>query len=133
MGHVKIDTERSSRSYTESYALSSPAGVKKLLRDRHKIASRRYAGDTAASDILLDLHSAIDTAGLTDRMAEAVAYVYGLDTTQGAAARIMGVSREAVKDLLFQATKRIAAVYRRWNYDEVTVELTYDETEGAAI
>src|SRR5690606_18407962 len=104
-------------SYTESYALSTPAGVKKLLRDRHKIASRRYSGDTAASDILLDLHSAIDAAGLTDRQAEAVGWVYGVDITQGAAARIMGVSREAVKDLLFQATKRIAAVYRRWNYD----------------
>jgi len=125
MGHVKIDTERSSRSYTESYALSTPAGVKKLLRDRHKIASRRYSGDAAASDILLDLNSAIDAAGLTDRQAEAVAYVYGLDTTQGQAARILGVSREAVKDLLFQATKRIAAVYRRWNYDEVAV--TYEE------
>lgn len=133
MGHIKIETNAKERTYAQTYALSTPAGVKKLLRDRHKIAARRYSGDIAASDILLDLHSAIDTAGLTDRMAEAVAYVYGLDTTQGAAAKLLGVSREAVKDLLFQATKRIAAVYRRWNYDEVTVELTYDEMEGAAI
>jgi DNA-directed RNA polymerase specialized sigma24 family protein len=127
-----VDLTKGTRTYTESYALSTPAGVKKLLRDRHKIGSRRFSGDTAASDILLDLHSAIESAGLTDRMAEAVAYVYGLDTTQGQAAKLLGVTREAVKDLLFQATKRIAAVYRRWNYDEVTVELTYEESEGVS-
>ena len=133
MGHVKIETSVKERVYSQTYALSTPAGVKNLLRDIHKIAARRFTGDTAASDILLDLNRAIDKARLTDRMAEAVVYVYRLDLTQGQAAKLMGVSREAVKDLLFQATKRIAAVYRRWKYDDITVELTLEESEGAAI
>jgi len=121
MGHVKIDTHAKERTYTESYALSTPAGVKKLLRDRHHIASRRYKGDTAASDILIDLHSAINSAGLTDRQTEAVAWVYGVDVTQSKAAAIMGISQQAVESLLSAAIIRISDVYKRWNYEDITV------------
>lgn len=122
MGHVKVDTTKSERSYSEKYALSTAAGVKRLLRDRHRIASRRFSGDTAASDIIIDLHSAMNTAGLTDRQTEAVAWVYGVDVTQARAAEIMGITREGVKDLVEIAARRIAAVYVRWEYGEVTIE-----------
>jgi len=115
--------DNSALTYSQTYRLSTPAGVKALLRDRHRIAARRYKGDTVASDIIIDLHSAIESAGLTDRQAEAVAWVYGADITQGAAAKIMGITREAVKDLTFQATVKISSVYRKWEYDEVTVEI----------
>lgn len=118
-----VDLTKDTRTYTESYALSSPAGVKKLLRDRHHIASRRYKGDTAASDILIDLHSAINSAGLTDRQTEAVAWVYGVDVTQSKAAEIMGISQKNVNEYLEIAVGRIVDVYKRWNYEEITVEL----------
>lgn len=121
-----------SATTTETYALSTPAGVKRLLRDRHRIASRRFSGDTAASDIIIDLHSAMNTAGLTDRQTEAVAWVFGADATQARAAEIMGITREGVKDLVEIAARRIADVYKRWNYDEITVEFTED-TERVAI
>jgi len=117
-----MDLTKQTRKYTESYTLSTAAGVKALLRDRHRIAARRFKGDTAASDILIDLHSAINSAGLTDRQTEAVAWVYGVDVTQAEAARIMGITREGVKNLVNEAVERVAAVYERWEYGEVTVE-----------
>ncbi|WP_339306885.1 sigma factor-like helix-turn-helix DNA-binding protein [Paenibacillus sp. FSL R5-0519] len=126
MGHVKIDIEKGSRSYSVKYSLSSAAGVKALLRDRHRISSARFRGDYAACDILVDLHSAINSAGLTDRQTEAIAFVYGFDVTQAEAARQMGVSREAVTQLIEAAAEKMAAVYKRWEYGEVSVEYTED-------
>lgn len=128
MGACKVDLTEKGRQYSVQYALNDAAGVKKLLTDRHKIASRRFNGDTDASAILLDLHSAIETAGLTARQAEAIAWVYGKDVTQAEAARIMCVGQDSVSDFVNGAAKRIAAVYQRWEYGEITIELT-DEME----
>lgn len=123
MGACNVDITKDGREYSVKYALNDAAGVKALLRDRHRIGSRRFKGDTAASDILIDLHSAIESAGLTDRQAEAVALVYGLDVTQSAAARVMGVSQQAVAQFADEATERIAAIYVRWEYGTVSVEI----------
>jgi len=121
MGAVKTDIHAKSRNYNVTYAVTSAKGVRALLRDRHRIAERRYKGDTAASDIIIDLHSAIESAGLTDRQAEAIGLVYGMDITQTQAARIMGISQKNVSEYLDIAVERIAAVYKRWNYEEITV------------
>lgn len=132
MGAVKVDTEKQARAYEVKYALNDAAGVKALLRDRHRIAERRYKGDTAASDILIDLHSAINSAGLTERQTEAIAWVYGVDLTQAKAAALMAVSREAITQFIGEAAARIAAVFARWEYGEVSVEYAgeIDETEA---
>lgn len=127
---MKTDTHAKERTYTQTYALTSPAGVKALLRDRHRIAARRERGDYAASDILIDLHSAIESAALTDRQAEAIAWVYGADVTQAEAARIMVVSQPTVNQALDAAAERIAEVYERWNYGAVSVEIS-EETEDS--
>lgn len=132
MGHVKIDTGADSRKYSVKYTLNDVAGVKALLRDRHRISSARFSGDTAASDILIDLHSAIESASLTDRQAEAIGWVYGVDVTQGKAAEIMGVSRPAVTQSLTDGITKIASVYRRWEYGELNVNYEYDTAEGVA-
>ena len=94
------------------YSLTSRRSVKRLLADRHRIAAAR-GSDTVASDILLDLHAAIDTADLTDRQAEAIAIVYGMDTSQSVAARIMGVSQPAVAILIDSAAAKIRDAYLR--------------------
>ncbi|MBY0023771.1 putative DNA-binding protein (UPF0251 family) [Paenibacillus jamilae] len=135
MGHVKIDIAKSDRSYAVKYALNDAAGVRSLLRDRHRISSARFRGDTAASDILIDLHSAINSAGLTERQTEAIAWVYGVDLTQEKAAAIMGVTQPTVKQSVDEAVEKIAAVYKRWEYGEITVEYdgeAEETTEGAA-
>jgi predicted DNA-binding protein (UPF0251 family) len=123
MGATNVDLTKDTRKYSQTYALNDAAGVKALLRDRHRIAARRFKGDTAASDILIDLHSAIESSGMTARQAEAIALVYGMDVTQKAAAAVMGVGQDSVSDFVNGAAQRISAVYKRWNYGELTIEL----------
>lgn len=132
MGHVKIDTAKKERTYSIKYALNTAAGVKLLLRDRHRISSARFRGDYAAADILLDLHSAIYNAGLTDAQTEAVAWVSGADMTQKQAAEIMGMTQQAVAKTYDAACEKIAAVFRKWEYGEITVEYTEEEAEECA-
>lgn len=132
MGAVKIDVGKQARVYEVKYSLNDSAGVKALLRDRHRISSARFTGDYNACDILIDLHSAINSAALTERQTEAIAWVYGADLTQAKAAGIMAVSREAVTQLIDGAAERIAAVYKRWEYGDVTVEYTEDNEREAA-
>lgn len=79
MGTVTVDIEKDARKYTQTYALNTAKGVEKLLRDRHKIAARRFTGDYAACDIIIDLNEAIDRAKLSRRQAEAVALLYGCE------------------------------------------------------
>lgn len=134
MGHVKTDIDKKARVYEVKYALNSAAGVKKLLRDRHYVSSARYNGDTDASAILIDLHSAINSAGLSATQTEAVALVSGMDLTQQEAAKVMGITRQAVAQSYDAACEKIAAVYERWNYGEIAVEYALnneDETEAA--
>ncbi|WP_103110261.1 sigma factor-like helix-turn-helix DNA-binding protein [Brevibacillus reuszeri] len=130
MGAVKVDTEKQARAYEVKYCLDSVAGVKALLRDRHRIAERRYKGDTAASDILIDLHSAINSADLTERQTEAIAWVYGRDITQAKAAGIMGIAQKNVSEAIDRAAEAIAGVFERWEYGVVTVEFDEEETDN---
>jgi DNA-directed RNA polymerase specialized sigma subunit len=126
MGAVKVDTEKQARAYEVKYALNDAAGIKALLRDRHRIAERRYKGDTAASDIIIDLHSAINSAGLTERQTESIAWVYGRDLTQARAAEIMGIAQKNVSELIDAAAAKLANVFARWEYGDVTVEFDYE-------
>ncbi|MCR8843102.1 RNA polymerase subunit sigma [Paenibacillus sp. SC116] len=131
MGAVKVDTTKDSRKYTESYALNTAKGVEKLLRDRHRISSRRYSGDYAASDILIDLNTAIDNAKLSRRQAEAVTYLYGCDLTQAETANEMDVTQQAVQQFNSEACRKIAKIFRGWDYGEVSVEMTEEDEESA--
>lgn len=133
MSTGSIDIEAKSRKYTQSYALNTAKGVAALLRDRHRISERRFRGDTAASDIIIDLHSAIESAGLTERQAESIAWVFALDLTQTKAAQIMGIAQKNVNEYIGVACERIAAVFQRWDYGAVEVEVTATETEDDAI
>lgn len=118
--------------YEVKYALNDVAGIKKLLRDRHAVSSARFGGDYNAADILIDLHSAINSAGLTDIQAETVAWVSGADLTQHDVARVMDVTRQSVAKTYDTACEKIAAVYLRWNYGEVIAEYPLvDEMEAA--
>lgn len=128
MGACNVDLTQKGRAYSQSYALNDSVGVRALLRDRHVIASRRERGDTAASDILIDLHSAIESAELSNNQAEVIAWLYGFDLTQADAARIMGIAQKNVSEYAEIAVERIAAVFKRWEYGTVNVEIT----EGAA-
>lgn len=124
MGAVTIDIEKGARKYTQIYALNTAKGVEKLLRDRHKISSRRFSGDYHACDIIIDLNEAIDRAKLSRRQAEAVTYLFGCDLTQADAAIEMDVTQQAVAKFNSEACSKIAKVFREWDYGEVSIEIS---------
>lgn len=115
--------------YEVKYVLNDAAGVKKLLRDRHHINSAQFLGDYNAVDTLVDLNSAIASAGLTERQAESVAWVYGADLTQKDSAEIMGITRTTLNESIDTAAEKIASVYRKWEYGEIAVSYVLDDED----
>jgi predicted DNA-binding protein (UPF0251 family) len=76
---------------------------------------RRFNGDTAASDILIDLFRAIELAQLTGRQSEALRLVYEEDLTQEDAGKLMGLDKPGVNNLLDRAIEGISEVYYYWS------------------
>lgn len=115
MGTVKIDTHSKERSLESKYAaLDNADGVRLLLSDYHALCERRYKGDTAASDILIDLAQALRISGLTDRQLQALALVYFEDWSQVDAAHAMQCSKQTVNRLVDIAAVKVARVYEYW-------------------
>jgi predicted DNA-binding protein (UPF0251 family) len=109
-----------------------------LLRDAHRLASRRFEkGDYAASDILIDLATAIKAARLTRRQAEALRLYYVEDMTLEDVGAAMGLAsgRKRASRLVITGLNRIAAVFARWNYGELTRNEMWERetTDGEAI
>jgi RNA polymerase sigma factor (sigma-70 family) len=116
MGAVKIDVNAKERSLDAKYpALDNPANLRILLGDYHALKLRRFNGDTAASDILIDLESAIAMAHLTGRQSEALRLVYEEDLTQEEAGKRMGIAQKNVSEALERALENIAEVYYYWS------------------
>jgi RNA polymerase sigma factor (sigma-70 family) len=115
MGAVKVDLHGKERSLDAKYpALDNPQNLRILLGDYHALKLRRYNGDTSASDILLDLATAVAMAGLTDRQRQALRLVYEEDLTQEEAGRRMGLDKPGVNNLLDRAIEAISEVYYYW-------------------
>jgi RNA polymerase sigma factor (sigma-70 family) len=116
LGAVKIDTQSKERALDAKYtALDTPANLRILLGDYHALKIRRFNGDTAASDILIDLTKAVELAGLTGRQSEALRLVYELDLTQEEAGKRMGIAQKNVSEALDRALENIAEVYYYWS------------------
>jgi DNA-directed RNA polymerase specialized sigma24 family protein len=114
MGATNHDKQAQHRAYEQRYALDNADGVRLLLSDYHALVSRQYRGDYAATDVLIDLATAIDRAGLTDRQRQAIALVFFEDLTQADAGDRMGVRQDTVSKLVKSALVKIAAVYEKW-------------------
>jgi predicted DNA-binding protein (UPF0251 family) len=131
MGLCRVDLDEGHRKYEIKYALNDKEGVSALLRDIHRLRERRFhAGDYIASDILIDLQTAIDRAGLTKRQRESIYYVYEMDLTHAEAATNVGIARNTLTEALDRALERIAQIYADWDYGEITIpaEESLDET-----
>lgn len=110
----KVWANAQHRQYEARYALDSAEGVRLLLGEYHALRLRRFNGDTAASDILIDLATAIERAGLTDRQRQAVELVYFADMSQVDTAERLSVSKQTVNRLITVAAVKIARVYEKW-------------------
>lgn len=111
MGTVKVDLHGKDREFNAAYALDDAEGVKLLLADYQKFVSRKRCGDYAAVEVLIDIHKAIELAGLTDRQRQAIELVYFGELTQAEAGRRMGIAKDAVNHLINRASKSIADIY----------------------
>lgn len=115
IGATKIDVHAKERSLDAKYpALDSPANLRILLGDYHALKLRRFNGDTAASDILIDLFRAIAMAELTGRQSEALRLVYEEDLTQEEAGKRLNIAQNTVSEAVDRAIENIAEVYWYW-------------------
>lgn len=138
MGVCRVDTTKGHRELAVKYALNDREGVDALLSDVHRLGARRFErGDYAACDVLIDLASAIEAAGLTPRQREALRLYYVEDLTLEDVGARMGLEsgRKRASRLVITGLNRIAAVYSRWNYGELTRNEMWERetTDGEAI
>lgn len=117
------------RKYEQRYALDNAVGVRLLLREWHALEQRRYAGDTAASDILIDLLTAIEKAGLTERQRQAIHLTYVMDMKMTETGKRMGVRKDTVSRHVQIAATKIARVYEYWARRGEGYSLGEGETE----
>lgn len=108
--------------------MNTQKGVRRLLNDYHHLKSRKVSrADYTAADILIDLEKAIELANLTDRQRQATyLHFIKLKTQEETALEMDGITQVGVHYHIQGALKRIAAVYRRWNYGEVTMRYNGD-------
>ncbi|MBS0046382.1 DUF134 domain-containing protein [Bacillus velezensis] len=114
MGTVKVDLHRKDREFNAAYALDDAEGVKLLLADYQKFVSRKRCGDYAAVEVLIDIHKAIELAGLTDRQRQAIELVYFGELTQTEAGERMGIAQKNVNEALDRASEKLADIYYYW-------------------
>lgn len=100
-----------------------------LLGDYHALVERQYAGDYDAVVILVDLATAIERAGLTDRQREALALVYEDDLSQVDTADRLGVSKQTVNRLVSVGLAKVARVYESWSRRGEGYSLSYESKE----
>ena len=105
--------------------------AKAVLSNIHALKERRYKGDLAASDTLIDFERAVKAAKLTARQSEAIHLVYDVGLTQKDAAAQMGVGQDVVSEHIRKATEELDEVYEMWAWldGELSAE---DFIEGEA-
>lgn len=109
MGAVKVDIEKGERQLDVMYPIDTYDGVYALLDRIHYVREARFArGDYAACTLLLDLESAIENAGLTERQRQVIDLIFEQDMTQVEASKHMGISQQGVADHLKNAITNIA-------------------------
>lgn len=116
MGATNHDKAAQHRRLEQRYgaALDNRESVRLLLSDYHALSNRRFKGDYAACDVLIDLHTAIERAGLTKRQREVLDYIYFRQYNQTETARELGIKQTHVSRHLAVAESKIARVYEAW-------------------
>lgn len=98
--------------------------AKAILQTLPELDTRRYAGDIAASDTLVDFAAACKKANLTELQKEAIALIYVEGHTQQSAADLLGVERSTLAKRANSGTAALEEIYTYWRYQ--------DEAKGLA-
>ena len=97
----------------QEYALETPNGVYALLSNIHYVRSAAVdKSDFDAINLLLDLDIARNKVAASTRQSEAMDYVFEEGLTQREAADRMGISQQAVQQLVWAVINRIAEQYK---------------------
>lgn len=114
MGVVGIDLKSNEYRLETEYPLDTPQGVNALLSNYHYVRSAAIdKGDFDAINMLIDFEIAYSKIKVTRRQKRAMQLVYFADLTQKEAGAIMGVSQQAVQQLLNNVVNKIAEQYRQ--------------------
>ncbi|PHD57688.1 sigma factor-like helix-turn-helix DNA-binding protein [Bacillus wiedmannii] len=133
MGVSKYDNEAAQRRIEQNYALDNPKSIDLLLRHLPYMQERRFDGDYAASDILIDLETAISQADLTDRQRQVLRLVYFEDMKQRDVAISLGITAPTVNLYKRLLAQKIAAVFERWAWEDEGYKLTVVKVEREAV
>ncbi|ARO60166.1 Uncharacterized protein B5E38_2641 [Bacillus cereus] len=133
MGVSKYDNEASHRRIEQEYALDNPKSIDILLRHLPYMQERRFNGDYAASDVLMDMETAISQADLTDRQRQVLRLVYFEDMKQRDVAILLGITAPTVNLYKRLLAQKVAAVFERWAWSDEGYKLTVVSTERKAV
>lgn len=133
MGVSKYDNEAAHRRIEQKYALDNPKSIDLLLRHLPYMQERRFNGDYAASDILIDLETAFANADLTDRQRQVLRLVYFEDMKQRDVAISLGITAPTVNLYKRLLAQKIAAVFERWAWEDEGYKLTVVSMERKAV
>ncbi|WP_427036542.1 sigma factor-like helix-turn-helix DNA-binding protein [Cytobacillus pseudoceanisediminis] len=114
MGAVGIDLKSNEHKLETEYPLETPQGVNAFLSNIHYIRSSAYdKGDYDAINMLVDFEIAYSKITTTARQREAIQLVFFADLTQREAGEIMGISQQAVQQLIHAVVTKIAEQYAK--------------------
>ncbi|MGH0964028.1 sigma factor-like helix-turn-helix DNA-binding protein [Bacillus cereus] len=133
MGVSKYDNEAAVRRIEQEYALDNSKSIDLLLRHLPYMQERRFNGDYAASDVLMDMETAISNADLTDRQRQVLRLVYFKDMKQTQVAVEMGITAPTINLYKRLLTQKIAAVFERWAWSDEGYKLTIVKVEREAV
>lgn len=126
MGAVSIDTNKKARQYHEKYILNTPLGIELLLQDYEALTTRRYiSGDYDASDIIIDLHHAIELAKnhkvkkqrLKPRQFQALWMYHVQGYNYREIGEKLGMTAMGVQKNVVAGCKSLAKIFEHWNYN----------------
>ncbi|WP_163530953.1 sigma factor-like helix-turn-helix DNA-binding protein [Halobacillus ihumii] len=99
--------------FEKEYPLETPSGVYALFEDYFYVKVSAYdKSDFDAIDLLIDFEIAFNQIGTTLRQREAIYYVFVKDLTQREAAEKMGITQQAVHQLVWNVINKVSAQYR---------------------
>lgn len=100
--------------------------VRRLLEQYHELRARQDVGDFDATDVLVDLHYAIEGAGMTQKQRQAFDAVFIRGMAQKDVAKALGITDKAVAFRLSFAIVKLADVLEAREYLDESEALRID-------
>ncbi|GEK57161.1 hypothetical protein CHL76_02380 [Marinococcus halophilus] len=99
--------------FEKDYPLETPEGVYALFVDYDHVKSSAYdKTDFDAVDLLIDFDKACSKVCKTERQGTAIYLVFTKHLTQREAAERMGISQQAIHQLIWNVINKVSQYYR---------------------